>query len=116
MHDESEQTIVRGSVHTDFGTITLLAQDSVGGLLAQKLNGEWVSVPPIANSVVVNVGDMLQMWSNDTLPVLVEYDHVCNSSCNEFFGRIQTSRPSSNNNHLVVFGGAHHSLYFLGRL
>jgi isopenicillin N synthase-like dioxygenase len=66
-HDDSEETIVRGSVHTDFGTITLLAQDSVGGLLAQKLNGEWVNVPPIANSVVVNVGDMLQMWSNDTL-------------------------------------------------
>jgi isopenicillin N synthase-like dioxygenase len=62
-----EETIVRGSVHTDFGTITLLTQDSVGGLRAQKLNGEWVNVPPVANSVVVNIGDMLQRWSNDTL-------------------------------------------------
>jgi isopenicillin N synthase-like dioxygenase len=65
--ENCEEPILRGSVHTDFGTITLLTQDSVGGLRAQQLNGEWVSVPPVANSIVVNVGDMLQRWSNDTL-------------------------------------------------
>lgn len=62
-----EDPIVRGAVHTDFGTITLLCQDGVGGLRAQKLDGNWVNVPPVNNSVVVNVGDMLQRWSNDTL-------------------------------------------------
>ena len=61
------EPIVRGAVHTDFGTITLLTQDRVGGLRARKLNGEWVNVPPVENSIVVNVGDMLQRWSNDTL-------------------------------------------------
>jgi len=59
--------VVRGAVHTDFGTLTLLTQDSVGGLRAQKLDGEWITVTPVKNSVVVNVGDQLQRWSNDTL-------------------------------------------------
>lgn len=61
------EPIVRGAVHTDFGTITLLTQDSVGGLRAKMLNDEWVNVPPVENSIVVNVGDMLQRWSNDKL-------------------------------------------------
>jgi isopenicillin N synthase-like dioxygenase len=59
--------VQRGAVHTDFGTITLLTQDSVGGLRAQRLDGTWVNVPPIPGSIVVNVGDMMQRWSNDVL-------------------------------------------------
>jgi isopenicillin N synthase-like dioxygenase len=59
--------VQRGSVHTDFGTITLLTQDSVGGLLAQKLDGKWVSIPPVPGSIIVNVGEMLQRWTNNFL-------------------------------------------------
>eukprot|EP00522_Entomoneis_paludosa_P018764 CAMPEP_0172467146 /NCGR_PEP_ID=MMETSP1065-20121228/58062_1 /TAXON_ID=265537 /ORGANISM="Amphiprora paludosa, Strain CCMP125" /LENGTH=354 /DNA_ID=CAMNT_0013224201 /DNA_START=17 /DNA_END=1081 /DNA_ORIENTATION=- len=63
-----EPVLVRGQKHTDFGTVSLLAQDSVGGLRVQK-RGEtqWFPVPPVANSFVVNVGDMLQRWTNDRL-------------------------------------------------
>jgi len=57
----------RGGIHTDYGTITLVAQNGVGGLVAQKINGDWVSVPPIPGGIAVNVGDMLQRWSNDIL-------------------------------------------------
>jgi isopenicillin N synthase-like dioxygenase len=64
---DQDQEIVRGAVHTDFGTLTLLTQDSVGGLRAQRLDGQWVHVSPVDNSIVVNVGDMLQRWSNDSL-------------------------------------------------
>jgi isopenicillin N synthase-like dioxygenase len=45
--------------HTDYGLLTLLKQDSVGGL--QVRNGRrWIDVPDIANSFVCNVGDMLE--------------------------------------------------------
>mmetsp|Transcript_38189 Transcript_38189/g.92879 ORF Transcript_38189/g.92879 Transcript_38189/m.92879 type:complete len:378 (+) Transcript_38189:328-1461(+) len=62
---ETTKIIQRGNVHTDFGVLTLLCQDSVGGLRAQLLSGRWINVPPVPNSIVVNVGDMLQRWSND---------------------------------------------------
>ena len=50
--------------HTDFGMLTVLAQDDVGGLEIQRLTGEWVAVPPLAGTLVVNVGDLLERWSN----------------------------------------------------
>ena len=50
--------------HTDFGMLTVLAQDDVGGLEIQRLDGEWVAVPPVAGTLVVNVGDLLERWSN----------------------------------------------------
>ena len=62
-----EGLVQRGAVHTDFGTLTLLTQDSVGGLRVQRMDGTWVAVPPIPCSIVINVGDMFQRWSNDIL-------------------------------------------------
>lgn len=45
--------------HTDYGLLTLLQQDDVGGL--QLRHGEgWIDVPPMADSLVCNVGDMLE--------------------------------------------------------
>mgnify|MGYP001179781380 FL=1 len=49
--------------HTDFGTLTLLCQDHVGGLQVQDVNGEWLEAPPIEGSLVVNVGDLLTHWT-----------------------------------------------------
>ena len=57
----------RGGIHTDYGTLTLLSQQDVSGLVAQRLDGTWVPVPPLKGGIVVNVGEMLQRWSNDTL-------------------------------------------------
>jgi isopenicillin N synthase-like dioxygenase len=54
--------------HTDKGTLTLLIQedDGVGGLEVE-VNGEWTQVPVVPGAVLVNIGDLLQMWSNDVL-------------------------------------------------
>ncbi len=51
--------------HTDFGVLTVLAQDDVGGLQVQDLAGDWVAAPPIRDTLVVNVGDLLARWTND---------------------------------------------------
>ncbi len=51
--------------HTDYGMITLLAQDSVGGLQVRLRSGEWVEAPTIEGSFIVNLGDMLACWTND---------------------------------------------------
>lgn len=53
--------------HTDFGAITILAQDDVGGLSVKTSDGEWVDVPPMPGSFVLNVGDMLHRLSNGLL-------------------------------------------------
>ena len=45
--------------HTDYGLLTLLYQDEVGGLAIKK-DGEWLSAPPIPGSFVCNIGDMLE--------------------------------------------------------
>ncbi|KPA80288.1 putative thymine-7-hydroxylase [Leptomonas pyrrhocoris] len=50
--------------HTDYGIVTLLYQDKAGGLQVQNLSGEWMDAPPIEGSYVVNIGDMMSMWSN----------------------------------------------------
>ena len=51
--------------HTDFGMITLLLQDDNGGLKVQTHDKQWLDVPPVTNSLVVNMGDLLQRWSNN---------------------------------------------------
>ena len=50
--------------HTDFGLLTVLCQDSVGGLQVKDMKGEWVHAPPIEGSLVVNVGDLLSRWTD----------------------------------------------------
>ena len=50
--------------HTDFGMLTVLCQDAIGGLEIRRLTGEWAAMPPIPGTLVVNVGDLLERWSN----------------------------------------------------
>jgi isopenicillin N synthase-like dioxygenase len=55
---------VRAGEHSDYGSITLLFQDEVGGLEVQTASGEWIAAPAIPGTVVVNTGDLMQRWTN----------------------------------------------------
>ncbi|KAI9702762.1 MAG: hypothetical protein M1836_007976 [Candelina mexicana] len=59
----------RMPAHTDWGTITLLFQDSCGGLEVEDPNtpGTFLPATPVANALIMNVGDLLMRWSNDYL-------------------------------------------------
>lgn len=50
--------------HTDPGTVTLLSQDRVGGLEVLTPDGEWRAVPPLDGTFVVNIGEMLKIWTD----------------------------------------------------
>ncbi|KAH7656001.1 Iron/ascorbate family oxidoreductases protein [Dioscorea alata] len=70
------------AVHTDPCALTLLVEDQVGGLQV-KQEGEdgeefWVDVKPVPGALVINVGDLLQIMSNDTYKS-VEHRVVANS-------------------------------------
>eukprot|EP00762_Andalucia_godoyi_P005118 ANDGO_03939.mRNA.1 putative iron/ascorbate oxidoreductase DDB_G0283291 len=47
-------------VHTDYGGITILRQDSSGGLMVQNRNNEWIPAPPVSGTFVINIGDMME--------------------------------------------------------
>lgn len=51
--------------HTDYGMVTLLLQDPIGGLELKKRDGEWVSAPYVPGTLVINIGDLFQRWTND---------------------------------------------------
>jgi isopenicillin N synthase-like dioxygenase len=50
--------------HTDYGSITLLFQDDVGGLEVRDSEGRWISAPPLPGCAVVNTGDLMERWTN----------------------------------------------------
>jgi len=56
---------IRAGAHSDYGTLTLLFQDDVGGLEVQTATGEWISAPSIPGAILINTGDLTQRWSND---------------------------------------------------
>ena len=67
--------------HTDYGNLTLLATDDVGGLEVRTRAGQWIEAPVVPNAFIVNIGDCLMRWTND---VYVSTPHrVVNRSAKE---------------------------------
>lgn len=78
--DEAEQRF-GVAPHTDFGVLTFLLQDDNGGLQVKHKSGEWIEAPPIPGTLVCNIGDLLERWSNDRFKSTVH--RVINRSGNK---------------------------------
>lgn len=58
---------IRAGAHSDYGSLTLLAtEDKPGGLQVCNAAGEWRDVPIVPDAYIVNIGDLMARWTNDT--------------------------------------------------
>lgn len=67
--------------HTDTNAFTILAQDDNGGLEVRNKAGEWSAVPPIPGTLVINVGEILKVWTDGIFSSIAH--RVINRSGNE---------------------------------
>jgi isopenicillin N synthase-like dioxygenase len=81
--DDLARNSYSAATHTDFGVLTILLQDSLGGLQARQQNGQWIDVPPIEGSFICNIGDLLERWTNGRLKSTAH--RVLNTSGKERF-------------------------------
>jgi isopenicillin N synthase-like dioxygenase len=57
---------LRAGAHSDYGSLTILStEDRAGGLQVVNAAGEWVDVPIIEGTFVINIGDLMARWTND---------------------------------------------------
>jgi isopenicillin N synthase-like dioxygenase len=61
--DRGERRTLIHETHVDFGFVTLLAQNGIGGLQARSADGAWIDVPPVEDTLVVNFGGLIERWS-----------------------------------------------------
>lgn len=62
------QAQMGAGAHTDYGSITLLFQDAIGGLQLRQDDGSWLDFEPIDGAAVLNTGDLMAHWSNNRYP------------------------------------------------
>uniref|UniRef100_A0A7N0TQT0 Fe2OG dioxygenase domain-containing protein n=1 Tax=Kalanchoe fedtschenkoi TaxID=63787 RepID=A0A7N0TQT0_KALFE len=62
-----EEPVEGLGMHTDMSCITIVHQDVSGGLQVRSREGKWLDINPCEGTLVVNIGDLMQAWSNDRL-------------------------------------------------
>lgn len=75
------EDIIGIGAHTDYGNLTILAQDDVGGLQVMNRDGDWIEGTPIRGAFVINIGDLIQKLTNDVY--LANMHRVINTSGRE---------------------------------
>lgn len=71
--------------HTDSGYLSLLLQDDVGGLQVQNGDGDWIDAPPLDGTIVVNLGEMIQLVTSGyylATPHRVKNVYISNGNSN----------------------------------
>jgi len=75
--------------HIDYGFLTILHQDNIGGLEVKNVENEWVSAPTIQGTFLINIGHMIQRWTNDhykaTVHRVIPPEHETRCSLPFFF-------------------------------
>jgi isopenicillin N synthase-like dioxygenase len=66
-HEDTQKKNIGDGIgeHIDYGFLTILLQDSIGGLEIKTSNNEWFSAPIIPGTLLINIGHMIQRWTND---------------------------------------------------
>ena len=58
---------IRAGAHSDYGSLTILAtEDKPGGLQVCNAAGQWVDVPIVPGCFIINIGDLMARWTNDS--------------------------------------------------
>lgn len=55
----------RATQHSDYGILTILKQDNVGGLQVLSKEEKWIDVKSPDECFVINIGDLMKRWTND---------------------------------------------------
>jgi len=62
---EAEEEEYGVAPHSDYGIVTILNQDETGGLELLTRDGRWIAAPYVPGSFVINIGDLMAIWTND---------------------------------------------------
>jgi isopenicillin N synthase-like dioxygenase len=94
---ETDFNQLGAGAHTDWGWMTILAQDSLGGLEVETATGDWVRVDPIPGTFVVNLGDLMSRWTN--------------GQYHSSLHRVMNNRSGKNRHSIVMFYNQAHETH-----
>ncbi|XP_021905710.1 gibberellin 20-oxidase-like protein [Carica papaya] len=82
--EKVEEDKIEGlGMHTDMSCVTIVYQNEIGGLQVRSVEGKWMDINPCEETLVVNIGDLMEAWSDGRLRSS-EHRVVLKKSVNRF--------------------------------